>query len=321
MSRINTSESSRPTLFPYKHILLIANPASCNGRTKHLIDQIAARMKDVLLGAQSIEVVQTSYPGHALEIACQLQDIDCVCVLGGDGIAHEVVNGLMRLSNESRPCFAVISNGSGNDFARSIGMPHLAQACVDALMHAQETRVDLGLCNGHYYLETISFGIDAAIAEQSVELRKKTNLAGAALYAAAGFDQLKNHRETYTVHLSVDGAPALDAHVHLLAVQNGKTYGGGFCIAPDANIADGILDACWVDGPQSFVPALRTFLMAKHGKHVNRPGVHFLSGRTFDLAFEQTPPVQIDGEYFEGSRFSISVAPSALRVLKVSQIA
>lgn len=296
-------------------VLLIANPAASNGRVKSVALEARDALRAACSSVDEVQLVLTEQPAHATRIASSAHPWDTVVALGGDGVAHEVANGLMRIDEEDRPAFGLLPFGSGNDYARTLGMPTDLRAAVQALETAHPRRFDLGTCNDEFYLQTLSFGLDAAIALDTVRRRKTTRLSGAPLYFVSGLTQLACHLDVHRAWLSVDGADPVSLDVHLLAVQNGVTYGGGFAVCPDARPDDAELDLCWVDGRQSVFQATKTFLLAKGGKHAARPGVHLSRGSKMSIEFSGYVPAQIDGEELKGSRFEIGVAPRALSVL------
>ncbi len=210
-------------------VLLIANPAAQNGNGAQAALEACALLKEQL-SPLSVEVATTLAPKHAIEIAAGASSFDTVLALGGDGIISEVVNGLMTIPAEQRPAFGIIPVGSGNDYAQTIGMPRGVEKAIAALMDAREALVDVGVCNDQYFVETVSFGVDAAIALETVERRQRTGRTGLPLYLSASMNQLINHLDILNYTMVVDGGAPQEGSMYLLAVQNGVSYGGGFKI-------------------------------------------------------------------------------------------
>ncbi|WP_164470980.1 diacylglycerol kinase family protein [Gordonibacter sp. Marseille-P4307] len=299
-------------------VLLIANPAANNGRVRKVALEARDALRTACPSIDEVQLVLTEQPAHATRIASSAHPWDTVVALGGDGVAHEVANGLMRIDGPDRPVFGLLPFGSGNDYARTLGMPMDLRAAVQALEAARSRSFDLGICNDRFFLQTLSFGLDAAIALDTVKRRKTTRLSGAPLYLVSGLTQLVAHLDVHHAEVSIDGAEPALLDVHLLAIQNGATYGGGFSVCPDARPDDSVLDLCWVDGPQPVHRATKTFLLAKGGRHVTRPGVHFDRASQATVAFAGSVPAQIDGEQLTGTRFKIGVAHRALSVLSLA---
>lgn len=296
-------------------VLLVANPEARNGAAREAAFAAAASLRLRSDCVDEVGLVLTDAPGHATSLARRALGWDTLVALGGDGVVNEVVNGLMELSFAVRPVLGHIPCGSGNDYARTLGMPDALDRALDALSCGYARKVDAGLCDGTYFAETLSFGLDAAIALGTVERRRETGRAGTLLYVESGIEQLTRHREVRRVSLTLDGGAPREMEVYLVAVQNGCTYGGGFRICPEARIDDGLLDVCWVDAPLSLPEAAFTFLLAKSGRHTRRPHVHFARARRIDLSFVQEPPVQIDGERLTGADFSVAAVPAAFKAI------
>ena len=298
------------------NVLLIANPAAQRGNGA----RAASISRDLLvewLGEHRIEFVLTEAPNHAAEIAaaCPVERAATVIALGGDGLAHEVVNGLMQVPHASRPSFGLIPVGSGNDYARTIGMSTSVPDAVVQFLDADERAFDVGCCNGEFFTETLSFGLDAAIALDTVERRKRTGQQGTMLYLSSGIDQLLHHLDLFRFHAVLDGEREYEGMIHMMAVQNGPTYGGGFRICPEADPSDGILDICYAVGPLRMPVATFKFLSAKNAHHTRFKGIHFERASTIEISFDRRPPCQIDGEEHIADGYRISIEHKALKVL------
>ena len=181
-----------------RNVLLIANPAAQRGHGAE-----AARIAYDLLcewaGEEAVTLALTDFPGHAVDLAADAPSdrYDTVIALGGDGIVHEVVNGLMRLPFDKRPAFGLVPVGSGNDYARTLGMSESVPDAIVQFLDAREQLADVGCCNGEYFAETLSFGLDAAIALDTVVRRERTGQQGTILYMMSGLDILLHHLEEY----------------------------------------------------------------------------------------------------------------------------
>lgn len=295
--------------------LMIVNPAAQSGH-----GELAGLRAEKLLRKQlgeNLDVFRTTAPRHAIELAAQLGGAyDWVIALGGDGVIHEAAGGLMAIPQEDRPLFGIIPVGSGNDYAKTLGMSTKVEEAVNQLFAAKETLVDVGVCNGEYFVETLSFGLDAGIALDTVERRKTTNKTGALLYAQSGIDQLLHHLDTYTFTCQIDGGEPFSDDVKLFACQIGQTYGGGFRICPEADISDGIFDLCYAKSPLPLPKAAFLFAKAKDGKHVGAKQIVFKNAKKLHLEFDHRPPVQMDGEAHIADAYDIECIQHALRVLK-----
>ncbi len=309
------------------HIGIIANPAAQNGACAHLAKRFTRMLREKA-GQESCRLLLTEHPGHAINLAAEAGGrVDTLVVIGGDGIVHEVVNGLMRVSRPYRPQLAVVPVGSGNDYALTLGMSTKLERALKQILEARVASVDIGCVNGTYFVETLSFGLDAAIALDTVERRKQNGRHGTILYMESGFDQLVHHRveneyEAVLVGLKGEQEGAqegeglvLAGKSYLFAVQIGKTYGGHFKICPEANPSDGFFDICIAHPPLSALSALTVFMMAKGGRHTKLAPFEFHRARSLTLSFASPPQAQTDGERLEGSDFVISLVERGLSVV------
>ena len=301
----------------FANTLLVANPAAQSGRGMDIARRAHELLREGLGTDNRLELFFTDRPGRAKELlATQATRYSCVIALGGDGVIHEVANGLMACEDGCRT-LGVIPAGSGNDYARTLGMSDRAERAVEQLLQRRVRPVDLGVANGEYFTQTLSFGLDAAIALGTMERRKKSGKHGTMLYLEEGLHQLRC-MQMYPYELELGGEPAqlLTGEGLLLAVQNGPTYGGGFRVTPEASVSDGALDICIANGPVSALRATAIFLRAKDGHHVSSPIIEFHRAQSLTVRFPTAaPPCQIDGEPFSAERYEISVRPSALNAL------
>lgn len=294
--------------------LLIANPVAKNGKGAAAGARAARVFSQMGL---TVDCVNTTSPLHAVALAesAAHQGYQSVIALGGDGVIHEAANGLMQVGREKRPTFGIIPVGSGNDYARTLGMSENVDAACAQILQGSVRTLDVGMCNGTYFVETLSFGIDAAIALDTVARRQRTKKTGNALYFEAGLSQLLFHRDMHTYHAYFDDEPLERAQSLTFAVQLGCTYGGGFRICPQARPDDGFFDICIAHPPLGLVGAVKLFAKAKDGKHVASPRIQMRRASRLSIQFESEVPAQMDGEDCTGSNFTISLLPSALDVL------
>lgn len=294
--------------------LLIANPVAQNGN-----GAAAALCADEefrrLLPSGEFELAMTEGPLHGRRIAAGAGRFDTVIALGGDGLVHEVVNGLMEIEEPCRPVFGLLPMGSGNDYARTLGMPFALDRSLAQIVHCAPKPFDLGLCNNEYFAETLSFGLDAAIALDTVARRKRTGKTGTPLFLASGIDMLLHQMKEHRFTAVIDGGKPFSDSMLLFAVQVGPTYGGGFRICPDASTDDGLLDLCIAHPPLGIPKAVFIFLLAKDAHHTKFKQLEFRQVSSLSIRFEKQPPAQIDGEPFPASEYDISVCRRALRVL------
>lgn len=312
------------------HTLVIANPASHSGKGALATERVRHFFEAYGNATKSFDVELTRAPLDGVEMAAHAGGMDTVIALGGDGVIHEVVNGLMALDPRDRPRLGIIPMGSGNDYARTLGYPfNEPEKALAAMLGGQVQRLDLGLVtsdavpkgvagtDGTYFMETLSFGLDAAIALDTTKRRAEgTKQEGSALFLTSSLRIFAAGSAGYPCRLAVDGGEAQDLLSLILAVQVGPTYGGGFRICPDADPADGILDVCF-NVKKPWVPHLLALLgLARFGRHTHSRAVRLAQVERLVVDFpERVAPCQVDGEELLGSHFEIESVPAALEVI------
>lgn len=301
-------------------IALIANPAAQNGRGAWAAVEAASLLR-ARVGDEGFQLLLTERPRHATALAASLDpSVGTVVALGGDGLISEVAAGLMERPVDERPALGVIPVGSGNDYAASLGVPTSIGRAIDCVLAGRTAVVDVGRVNGRYFVETLSFGLDAAIALDTVERRVRTGRTGTRLYLESAVDQLFRHLNIYDFTARLTGGDAaaartVSAAAYLLAVQIGPTYGGRFRICPGAELDDGLLDLCYATPHLGPWKALAVLLAAKGGRHTGNRHIHLDRASRLVLDFAEEPPGQIDGERIEGTHFEIDCIPRALTVI------
>ena len=308
--------------------LVIANPTAQSGAGEAAACAVEEELSRVakaegLSTSEAFSVIRTQRAGEAIELASQAhtQGIQTVVALGGDGIIHETANGLMQTCAALRPKLAIIPIGSGNDYARTM---HIARnkplKALAQMLKGTSRRTDIGLVNGVYFTETLSFGLDAAIALNSMQSRTKDKAHGTKLYASNGVEVFTKQYKTYayTAELILeDGTTQLLKGDELVfAVQIGPTYGGGFKICPDASPHDGLLSICRSVKAPGLAHTLTVFFAARLGLHTHSNIVTFHTAQKLTIDFEEEPPCQTDGERLTGTHFEVKCIPGALEVIQ-----
>ena len=306
--------------------LIIANPAAQEGEGERIGGQLHRFLQLYLDDDGPFDLVYTEAPGHAVELAAGAAGYDTVLSLGGDGAIHEVANGLMRLPAEERPVLGLVPAGSGNDYARTLGITDCKGKSFQWLLSCAPAPMDAGLVEGvaadgsaihEHYVQTCSFGLDAAIALGTVSLRETTPLRGDILYSVSGLDVFALKYQHYPVEVRFDDREPFHLEELVFAMQIGQSYGSGFKICPKADPSDGKLDVCYGGGAVPRVIALGLLLAARTGAHTKSKILHFERVDRIRLEFARDDyPIQADGEKILARSLDVSVAPRALQVLK-----
>lgn len=287
--------------------LVIANPAARHGEAGKLIPVIGQLLNNLPHDMRITEAM-----GHAAEIAAGAADYDLVVAAGGDGTAHEVLNGLMRLSESSRPALGLLPTGSGNDTRRTLGIStDLTQAALE-LATGERRRFDVGRCNGLYFNNSFAAGLDAKVTAKAVEYKVTKNRDGLWLYLSALLNVLFTDLESFPLQIRFDGADTAEkTDTLIVAATIGPTYGGGFFITPDAIPDDGLFDVCMID-PLGLPEALARLPFVITGKHTRMKPVHMSRHAKLVIDCDRRVPAQIDGEVLLESHYEIDILPGAI---------
>lgn len=309
---------------PGDRTLIIVNPQAQAGAAAQAAERLQ-RFLQLYLRNQTFDVARTERPRHATELAAAATGYRTVLALGGDGVIHEVACGLMRIERERRPALGVVPVGSGNDFARTLGLTDCSGRDFAHLMRSRRCPLDImritwrdadGAHGVDYAVETCSMGLDAAIGLGTHDLRYTCGLTGQALYTASGLRAFGRDYRSFSSTVTFDDEEPRELTTITFAIQNGPTYGSGFHICPDADPADGLLDICYAVGPVPRAVALPVFLSAKNGRHVSSKRIRMRRARRIELVCAEAGyPIQVDGERLRAQHLTVEVLRGALGVL------
>lgn len=233
---------------------------------------------------------------------------DVVAVMGGDGMAHLGVNGCAH----TEATLAVIPAGTGNDFARALGIGSV-ESSLDAIVEGRKRLLDLtrasNLSVGERHVgAVVSCGYDARVNRATNNIRLRL---GALSYGFIALRELANF-SPLSYRVSIDGE-SREFEAMLMAICNTGIYGGGMNIAPDADPGDGLLDITLIH-PVGRATVLRLLPSLYSGKFVSHPAVERIQARAVELDGEGLF-LMGDGEELGPVPARIAVDPGALRVL------
>ena len=289
---------------PSRSMRLILNGKSAG---EPAIRQAIHTVRD--LGYQ-LEVRVTWEGGDAGRFAREAvrESIDVVIAGGGDGTVNEVANGLLLAEEQLRTAMAILPLGTANDFAAGCGIP--TDNHEESLLLAAKGdihNIDVGRMNDRIFVNVASGGFGAEVtANTPVEMK---NLLGGGAYSLMGlFTALKMRPYRGKVI-----APDLEAEGTLIviAVGNGRQAGGGYQVAPDAMLDDGLLDVMAVhDVEVSELGTLFSEIMKPQSPE-NRY-VHYGQFASFKIEMLDELQFNLDGEPVKGKSFKFDVLPRVL---------
>jgi diacylglycerol kinase (ATP) len=293
-----------------RRVTVIYNPVAGGGediKKRYELETYLSRAVRNLHDIVSWRIEDSTGPGHAEKLArdAARAGVNIIVAAGGDGTINEVLNGM--IGYESR--LGIVPTGTGNDFARTIGVGLTIKEAVLNVFYGDPVTIDVGKMGEKYFLNIAGCGFDAIIAERVNNQRGR--LKGRSAYVAAVFQSLKEFQPV-PIRLTVDGETR-ELNSLLCAVANARCYGGGMKIAPDALVNDGLFDICVVNtGKWDFV---RSFPKVFRGTHTTHPGVLMLRGKTVKIEAATELPLLIDGESAGTTPAEFSIVPNAITIL------
>lgn len=297
---------------------IVVNPTAGRGAAAHRWQVVAAELAH--LGVAYAPHFTTG-PGDATAVArrAAAEGFEAVVSAGGDGTLTEVVNGLVGVAGPGRALpLGVLPLGSGNDFARTAGISRDLLAAARLLAQPAPRPIDLGRTGGRYFINVASAGMDAEVSRMmNADLRW---LRGSTAYVVATFATLLRLRPVEVV-LELDGT-VHRARAVLVAVGNGRFYGGGMMVTPHAELDDGLFDLC-VLGAMGRLEFVRAFPTVYRGEHLSHPKVTTYRARRVVLrtAGGERLLAQADGEVIGEAPQEFVVAPGALTLLGPERVA
>ncbi|MCC6875582.1 MAG: diacylglycerol kinase family lipid kinase [Sandaracinaceae bacterium] len=285
--------------------LLVVNPRAGAGTAERKLPALRRALEDA--GAR-FDVATTAGPRDATRLVREAlrAGMRGVAIVGGDGSLNEAVTGFF--DEEGRPIapdawLGPLPCGTGGDFRRALGIPHAIEPMVTRMLWARPRRVDVGWLSyvddegqraHRAFLNIASFGL-SGLVDRVVNAGPKwmggtpSFLLGT-LRAMAGFERQR-------VRLQLDDGPVREASVLTVAVANGRFFGGGMHIAPEAKIDDGLFDVVTLE--MSPIESLAHTGDIYRGAHLGKKGVRLERGTR--LTAEAIDPdervlIDLDGE-------------------------
>jgi YegS/Rv2252/BmrU family lipid kinase len=302
--------------------VVIVNPNSAGGQTRKRWPQLEASIKDAL---GEFHPLFTEHQGHATELcrSAVQQGTELVIAMGGDGTINEVVNGFFDGEQQisKTASFAVLPAGTGGDFVKTAGVPKTLVDAARAIKEGTARPIDAarlrymatdGKMAMRHFVNIASFGIsglvDRYVNKSSKSLGGKASFAIATLKAGVVYKNAK-------CRLRLDGGAPVERTINTIAVANGRFFGGGMEIAPDARLDDGRFDVVTIGD-------VGLFTMARHsgkiyqGTHTKLPFVTCEKASRVEAESVDGSEVllDVDGEQPGRLPASFEILPGALRV-------
>jgi YegS/Rv2252/BmrU family lipid kinase len=301
-----------------RRVKLIFNSHADRGRAWH----IASALQAIVERYGNTTWSATEYPTHATELAEQAaqEGYDAVVAIGGDGTAHEVMNGLMRTPEAKRPLFGCVPVGSGNDFSANVGIVKEPEQAMHRVYTGDVKAIDIMEIKdntGHVeFVDNtlgVQFGAFATLHSHSI-----TRLQGFVMYLWAVIKTIILNHDAPRVTIETD-EESLVQEIQYLVLCNGPREGGGFFVAPDAIPDDGVLDYAMIE-KVSRLMMFRIVPEVMNGTHGKFRQVKLGRFKNMKLVSERPLAIHTDGEILAGftsevTELEVKILPGAFKII------
>lgn len=286
-------------------IALLVNPVSGRRKGEQIAGHAALRLSEAGHDVQVVQGTDASSARDALKHSIDAA-LDAVVVVGGDGALH----GVLDLLVGADLTFGLLPAGTGNDTARTLGIPVKdPEAALQIVLRGQTRRIDLAEVDGTFVVTVVASGFDSKVNERANQM---TWPRGNMRYNIAMVAELREF-EPLDFTITLDDGEVLRRKAMLVAVGNGPSFGGGLRICEGAQIDDGLLDVAVIN-PVSKAKLIRVFPQLYKGTHVTLPEFEMHRVRKVRLECEGIVAYG-DGERLGPLPRTVQVHPGALQVL------
>jgi YegS/Rv2252/BmrU family lipid kinase len=300
---------------------VIVNPRSGGGLSESAWAKLVGPLAD---GLGELDSVFTTAPRDATRLAREAAEAGraLVIAVGGDGTISEIADGIVQAGAGARTEIGLIPRGTGGDFRRSLELPATLREAARHLRETPAKVVDAGRASfvahdgtpaTRHFVNVASFGFSSAVAGKANASSKR--FGGKAAFLSATMRTLLTY-DNNDVWLSLDGGERQQRRVLLAAVGNGRFFGGGMKICPQAKLDDGLLNLVIV-GDFSRMDVLTKVGRLYDGSHLSLEDVRSHDVRTLEAApvhADAEIPIELDGETPGRLPARFDVLPGALRI-------
>lgn len=263
---------------------------------------------------------QSEIDAFTFSVRAVLQHADLVIAAGGDGTVNQVLNGMLQSGEEAAqlPALSILPVGSGNDFARTVGITLAPESLSNRLRSFSPKLMDVGSVTfqrdnreAHsYFLNVCSAGMGPEVLSK-MQSGKKHLGSSMAYYKA-----ILSTFGTYRCKPVTINTPSWQwqGSLRSLAVGNGKYFGSGLCIAPDATPDDGEFGV-FICGAVSVLDFIRYTSTLKGGRKITNSKIEYRSAQTLELTAELPCRIEADGELLGFLPATVQVIPQRIKFL------
>jgi len=276
------------------------NPNSGQGRSIAISEEVikyfaGKNLQYRIFSAQNAGALQ-----RHLEMYLDQESVEGVISVGGDGLAHLI----LQVAVPRHIPFAIIPAGTGNDIVRSLGWSlDNIQSQLDRVTSTKPEPIDLGNVDSEWFAAILSTGFDSIVNERANNLKWPK---GPQRYNVAIARELP--RFTPIEYEITTDTRTFKTRAMLIAIGNGRSYGGGMLVCPQAHMNDGLFDVMILE-PVSKLEFLKVFPKVYSGSHLSHPKVSTF--RTKRISIQADAVAYADGERIGAAPISAECIPSA----------
>ncbi len=282
-------------------IYIVANKTAGHGTAAATLEKVRDYLTEK---GVAFLVKETQAPFHATKLAEQAVNngAKCVFALGGDGTVREVAEGM---KGSSVP-MGIIPAGTGNDISKAVNLPGKPIEALQAGLQGTARKVDLGMINDLSFVNIVGTGFDVNSLRWTLKLKR--SMKGLLPYLLGGILAIITHRNI-DVKLTIDGHER-QLPLMMISVANGKCFGGGMKVAPDAELDDGLFDIVIVHPvPKWKIPLLLPKFISGKAKTIK----YVETLRCKEIIIErQGQYMNVDGEILPMDKAHIKILPSQI---------
>jgi YegS/Rv2252/BmrU family lipid kinase len=299
---------------------VIVNPFSARGQTEKRWETIKHALRSHF---REFKYIFTEKPRQATDIARDLlkQGFDLLIGVGGDGTLNEISSGFFsdqsgRIINDDA-AVGIIPSGTGSDFIRFMKVPREFEKSAAHIKNSPNKKIDIGKITyggttgknrSQYFINVADFGLGAEVIRNLSNVN--SNRRGALTYYRGLLSTMMKFRSK-NVKLTIDDKEQLQGEYLIGAVANGRIFGGGMIIAPQAEPDDGVFDLVLVESMKK----LEILANSRHlysGTIAKNPKVHILKARNIKVESPDEVHIEYDGEMGEKLPAEFSIISRAL---------
>ena len=283
---------------------IVYNPVSGSGCGEELAQQAAHIFEEK---GMPIRLYKSCCTGGITEQTKRalLDGCDSVACVGGDGSLSEAVS---VMAGQTQTLY-IVPCGTGNDFVRSLHFPEDALEALRLQLRSEVSAVDCGVLNGRAFINVSGSGFDVCVLERTEALKEQ--YSGREAYRRAVLDMLR-HFSPFRPEIWIDGAKLPERGYTIVEVANGRYFGGGMRVAPDASVDDGLLEVILIRSvPRKCIPLLLPIFIL--GLHTRIPVAIRYRAKTVRMRSDHMV-VNIDGRLEHIDDVTYTILPGGLRI-------